>query len=126
MSFPYTLDLMFGSERASSGAPTQADLAPIQVPNTPDQLQEYVTDGRATEVQLNDSQIDLSALGESNPELVASLPDNLAGIVSLEEEGGESTVVEVPYEVTSTDPLTITISGDTPAAPYLVLNHPVG
>ena len=108
MSYPSSLDLAFGSEKATADPMGRLSFGKggRSLPTTQEELQELEQEGLAYTAQLQGDAIWLD-LGKLPDEVIESLPDNLLGVVC-----GEGELRELSFTVTSTDPLTIKVSSE--------------
>lgn len=112
MSYPYDMDLFFKSEKATADSFSPAILSMNAnaggLPKTEEELTEMLESGQAFSVSQTDFVLDLSGLSEA---ALASLPSNLAGIVTVvigEEDSSEIVPVEYTTEGEGSD-IVITI-----------------
>ena len=97
MSYPYDLDIMFGSEKATADPYGRMNHHSSGLPTTEEELTEMLESGQAFSVSQTDFIVDLSGLTEG---ALASLPGNLAGLVTvITGEEDSSQVVPVNYTV---------------------------
>lgn len=101
MSYPYDMDLFLKSEKATADSFSPAILSMNAnaggLPKTEEELTEMLESGQAFSVSQTDFVLDLSGLSEA---ALASLPANLAGIVTVVTGDLDSTEI-VPVEYTT-------------------------
>lgn len=113
MSFPYCVDLAFGSEKPTADPYSHNSFGAGKggnsgLPKTSEELEQAVREGLAYFVMLNeDGTLDLSDEERIPSTVVETLPGNLKGVV-IEDPEDES-VTSYTYTVT-TDPLVITVN----------------
>lgn len=130
MSYPSSLDLAFGSEKATADPMGRLSFGKgggsTDLPTTPDELNEMIGKGLAVAVLLNGSTLDLSDRERISQAQVDSLPENLSGIVY--KEPPEDLIESLSYSV-STDPsLEIIITSvleEMPKSVFLILKQAV-
>ena len=112
MSYPYDMDLFFGSEKATADSVSSAILsmgdASDGLPTTEEELTEMLESGKAFSVSQESFIVDLSTL---EPDVLATLPANLAGLVTVV-TGDQDTSEVVPVSYTTEgegDQLVITL-----------------
>lgn len=135
MSYPSSLDLAFGSEKATADPISHISFGKggRSLPTTPEELNELVEEGYAVNVSLHENQqqemvVNLEDMQERNPEVYGSLPQNYVGLVKKEwnEELGEQVVSEVPTTVVTDPELVIKVTGEPGKAEfYMILKQAV-
>ena len=113
MSFPYCVDLAFGSEKPTADPYSHNSFGAGKggnsgLPKTSEELEQSVREGLAYFVMLNnDGTLDLSDEKRIPSTVVETLPGNLKGVVF--EDPLDESVASCTYTVT-TDPLVITLN----------------
>ncbi len=103
MSFPYVLDLAFGSEKPTADPQGRLSFgkSSSRLPTTIEEVEEMREKGLAVVVNLNKNIVDLSDRERITQEQVDSLPENLSGIIY--QKLPENLIEPLSYNV-STDP----------------------
>ena len=137
MSFPYVLDLSFGSEKSTADPQGRLSFGKgggsTDLPTTPDELNNLIDEGKAVYVMILENQqqefvVDLENMQKENPEVYASLPQNYVGLVKKEwnAELGEQVVSELPTTVVTDPELVINVTEDLDKAEiYMILKQAV-
>jgi hypothetical protein len=130
MSFPYCVDLAFGSEKPTADPYSHNSFGAgkggnSDLPKTSEELHQLAQEGLAYFVMLNeDGTLDLSDEGRIPSTVIETLPGNLKGVVF--EDPADESVAFCTYKVT-TDPLVITLNSipaDAKGA-YIILKQAV-
>ena len=120
MSYPSSLDLAFGSEKAAADpiSPAVELMSDSSLPKTQEELNELIQLGLASECSVNAS---FGMIDNVDPEVSATLPQNLKGIVVLD----EGTPVRVKYTVENGEVIVQNYSDYVCHTLYLILKQAV-
>lgn len=122
MSYPYVLDLSFGSEKATADpiahvAVSATSSAPVEIPTTRAELETLISEGTAVGSLTVNS--DTKAVEGISEAVAATLPDNLLGVVT---DDGTSDPAELEY---TADGSTITITSEVDSNVAIILKQPL-
>lgn len=113
MSYPSSLDLAFGSEKATADSIGRLSFgkgSSTKIPTNEEELNEMIQEGLASPSLLNiDGDTVTLDLNDINPAVLESLPSNLAGIVCTDLES-EDALIQLSYSVETDPELIITIT----------------
>lgn len=128
MSFPYVLDLAFGSEKATVDPQGRLSFGGgnLGFPKTEEELFALVEDGLAYQVSIDPIDSSSATIILDDQPFTDTLPDNLKGFMAIVLGDENTELIKIPYEINSSDPLEITVTGvSSDDAVYILLKQAV-
>lgn len=123
MSYPSSLDLAFGSEKATADPFGRLSFGSGNsgFPKTEEELMDLVEEGLAYQVSVEPKDSSSATVILDDQPFTDTLPDNLKGFMAIVLGDENTELIKVPYEITSSDPLEITVTGVSPDDAVFIL-----
>lgn len=113
MSYPSSLDLAFGSEKSTADPQGRLSFGGGNsgFPKTEEELFALVEDGLAYQVSIDPIDSSSATVILDDQPFTDTLPDNLKGFMAIVLGDENTELIKIPYEINSSDPLEITVTG---------------
>ena len=128
MSYPSSLDLAFGSEKATADPQGRLSFGDGNsgFPKTEEELNQLAQEGLAYLVSTDPVDSASATVILDDQPFTDTLPDNLKGFMAIVLRDENTELIKVPYEITSSDPLEITVTGvSSDDAVYILLKQAI-
>ena len=128
MSYPSSLDLAFGSEKFTADPISHISFGSGNsgFPKTEEELIDLLEDGLAYQVSIDPIDSSSATVILDDQPFTDTLPDNLKGFMAIVLGDENTEFIKVPYEITSSDPLEITVTGvSSDDAVYILLKQAI-
>lgn len=128
MSYPSSLDLAFGSEKFTADPISHISFGSGNsgFPKTEEELLDLVEAHLAYQVSIEPIDSSSSTVILDDQPFTDTLPDNLKGFMAIVLGDENTELIKVPYEITSSDPLEITVTGvSSDDAVYILLKQAI-